>query len=253
MLYTNEIKIAIDADSLVYKACYRHQTESGVNIEQAYGEFFYEIGKIKSAVFRLIKYQKGDKVVPIIVLSPKKTFRHDLDSEYKANRPTGETIHGIKQLKLMIMHRLDNAEVHPKMEADDVVIWYARNKEYLVSAIDKDVIHACPTSCYNYNVRRWENPHMPYEIEEWYTRQALMGDATDGIKGAQNVGEERSQAWVDRFIGEPFSWSQYVDLFGDESLAIMAMNLVRMDRLHLIDGKLVHVPWEPFGDTYWEF
>ncbi len=253
MLYTNEIKIAIDADSLVYKACYRHQIEGGVNIEQAYLEFGFEIGKIKSAVFRLIKYAKGDVVIPIIILSPKKTFRHDLSSEYKMNRPTGETIHGIKQLKLMIMHRLDNAVVHSNIEADDVCIWYAKNKNYLVAAIDKDVINACPTSCYNYNVRRWEPPHMPYEIEEWYAKQALMGDSTDGIKGAEGIGVERAQAWVNRFVGEPFSWSEYTDLFGGESLAIMAMNLVRMDRLHKIDGKLVHVPWEPFGDTYWEF
>ena len=251
--YTNEINIAIDADSLVYKACYRHQIESGVNIEQAYLEFGYEIGKIKSAVFRLLQYQKGDKVVPLIVLSPKKTFRNELSTDYKANRPVGETIHGIKQLKLMIMHRLDNAFVAPGIEADDVCIWYAQTKDYLVAAIDKDVIHACPTSCYDYNKRRWESPHLPHEINEWYTKQALMGDTADNIAGAQDVGIVRAQAWVDKFIGEPYSWSGFVDLFGDESLAIMAMNLVRMDRLHMIDNKLVHVPWEPFGDTYWEF
>jgi len=250
--YTNKIRIVIDADSLVYKSCYRHQIESGVNIEQAYLEFGYEIGKIKSAVFRLMKYEKGDKVVPIIVLSPKKTFRHDLSADYKANRPKSEIIHGIKQLKLMIMHRLDNAEVHPKIEADDVGIWYAQHKEYLIAAIDKDVIMACPTSCYNYNTRRWENPHMPYEIEEWYAKQALMGDSIDGISGADDVGKIRAQKWVDRFVGEPFGWSEYTEMFGDESLAILAMNLVRMDRLKLIDNRLVHVPWEPLLDNYWE-
>jgi len=163
--FTNIIHSVIDADSLVYKSCYRHQNECGVDIEQAFLEFGYEIGKIKSAVFRLLKYQPGDKVVPIIVLSPKKTFRHLLSTDYKAKRPESEPIHGIKQLKLMIMHRLDNTAVHPMVEADDVCIWYARNKGYLVSAVDKDVIMACPTSCYDYNKRRWESPHMPYEIE----------------------------------------------------------------------------------------
>jgi 5'-3' exonuclease len=252
--YTSIIRIVIDADSLVYKSCYRHQTSDGcgVNIEQAFLEFGYEIGKIKSAVFRLLTYEKGDKVVPIILLSPKHTFRHDLSADYKANRPKSEIIHGIKQLKLMIMHRLDNAEVHPRIEADDVAIWYAEHKGYLVSAIDKDVIMACPTSCYNYNTRKWNNPHSKHEIESWYAKQALMGDSIDGIKGADDVGTIRAQAWVDKFIGEPFCWSQYVDMFGDESLAILAMNLVRMDRLRMIDEKLVHVPWKPLEDNYWE-
>jgi 5'-3' exonuclease len=252
--YTNEIKVAIDADSLVYKSCYRHQTSDGcgVNIEQAYLEFGYEVGKIKSAVFRLLKYEKGDKVVPIIVLSPKHTFRHELSSAYKEKRPVGETIHGIKQLKLMIMHRLDNAEVYPKIEADDVVIWYAKEKQYLVAAIDKDVINACPTSCYNYNSRYWNEPHLPHEIEAWYIKQALMGDNIDGVAGAQDIGAIRAQRWVDKFIGEPYSWSEFVDMFGDEHLAILSMNLVRMDRLRRINGELVHVPWRPFEDSYWQ-
>ena len=251
----NIIRVAIDSDSLVYKSCYRHQTPTGCNMEQAFLEFGYEIGKIKSAVFRLLPYKKGDKVVPIIVLSPKKTFRNDLSPDYKAKRPKQEQqpIHGIKALKIMIMDRLNNAEVHKGIEADDVVIWYAKNKEYLVSAIDKDVINACPTSCYNFNTRKWEQPHMPYEIEQWYTKQALMGDSTDGVSGAEGVGPVGAEKFVSKFVGEPYSWGQFVDLFGDEHLAKQAMNLVRMDRLHCIDDKLVWKPWEPFEDQYWEF
>ena len=253
--YTNIIKIVIDADSLVYKSCYRHQLPDGggVNIEQAYLEFGFEIGKIKSAVFRLLKYAKGDKVEPIIVLSPKRSFRHDLDEEYKGNRPTSEPIHGIKALKLMIMHRLKNALVVKNVEADDVCIWFAQNKEYLISAIDKDVINACPTSCYDYNKRRWESPHLPYEIEEWYTRQALMGDSTDNIKGAEGMGIERSLRWISKFEGELYSWSEYCDLFGGEALAEQAMNLVRMDGLVRIDGKLIWKPWNISKSNYWEY
>ena len=251
--YSNEIKIAIDADSLVYKACYRHQTESGVDIEQAFLEFGYEIGKIKSSVFRLLKYQKGDKVVPIIVLSPKKSFRHDIDSEYKGNRPVGETIHGIKQLKLLIMHRLSIAEVHKNIEADDVVIWYAINENMLVSAIDKDVINACPTSCYDYNKRRWENPHLEYEIENWYTQQALMGDSTDNIVGAQDIGPVKANKWINQFEGDLFNWTSYCTMFGAEALAEQAMNLVRMDGLVKIDDKLVWKPWDINQSNYWEY
>ena len=251
----NVVNIAIDADSLIFKACYRHQNRdnTGVDIEKAWMEFCYEIGKIRSAVFRIIQYSKDIKIRPTIILSPKKTFRNDLSEDYKSNRGP-VSIHGIKQLKLMCMHRMGEwAKVVPNIEADDVCIYYAQHHNFLVSAIDKDVINACPTSCYNYNKREWSQPHMGWEIEKWYAKQALMGDSTDGVKGAEGVGPERSEAWVNKFVGEPFSWSQFVDMFGDESLALVAMNLVRMDRLHKIDGKLIHVPWEPFGDEYWEF
>ena len=126
------IKIAIDADSIIYKGAFRHQIEGGVNIELAYYEICNEIAKICSAVWRIIQYTKGDKVVPLIVLSPKKTFRNDLSEEYKSNR-TSQSIHGIKQLKLMVMHRLKPwALVVPNVEADDVVIYYAKNYNYMV-------------------------------------------------------------------------------------------------------------------------
>jgi len=251
---TNEIPIVIDADSICYKACYRHQLPngSGVDIEQAYLEFGYEIGKIKSAVFRLLRYNKGDKVKPLIVLSPKHSFRNDLYKEYKAHRPK-DSIQGVKQLKLMIVHRLKNVIVHKNVEADDVCIWYAKHRNYLVSAIDKDVVNACPTSCYNYNKRKWENPHSDYEIEAWYVKQALMGDSEDNVPGAENFGEVRAEAWVDKYMGEPYSWSNFVDLFGDDSLAHLAMNLIRMDTVHMIDGKLQFKPWEPFDSPFWEF
>jgi len=247
------INIAIDADSIIFKACYRHQIEGGVNIELAYLEFCYEIGKVRSACFHIVKYNRNDIVKPLIVLSPKKTFRNDLSDDYKANRPA-KLMHGIKQLKLMVMSRLnDISMVVPNIEADDVVIYYAIHHGYMVAAIDKDVIMGCPTSCYNYNTRRWEHPRLPFEIEEWYTKQALMGDSVDGVKGAFNVGKIGAQKWVDKYLGEPFSWPDFVSQFSDEYTAEIAMNLVRMDGLHLINGKLEWKPWSPWGSNYWDF
>ena len=152
------------------------------------------------------------------------------------------------------MHRFDKwAKVVPNVEADDVVIYYARKHNYLVSAIDKDVIRACPTSCYDYNNRRWEQPQMPYEIEQWYAYQSLLGDKADNIMGAKGVGEVGARKWVDKYFGQLFSWSDFVNFFGDEFIAIQTMNLVRMDRLKKVGNDLVHNPWEPFQDDYWDF
>jgi len=251
------LNLAIDADSLVYKACYRHQLDfgAGVDIEKAYLEFCYEVGKIRAAVWKIISYQKGDQVIPAIVLSPKHTFRNELSEDYKANRK-GDSIHGIKQLKLMIMHRLpDWGMVAPGIEADDIVIYLASHRNYMVAAIDKDVINACETSCYNYNKGQWEQPRSKWEIERWYAKQCLMGDSTDGISGAKDVGKARAQNWIDKYIGEAMSWTSFIDMFGDESVAIQTMNLIRMDRVVEMNGKFVFKPWDPWddGNGYWDF
>ena len=251
--YTNIIWIAVDADSLVYKACYRHQNEIGVDLELAYAEFCFELGKIRSKVFKMVPFTKGDKVKAKIVLSPKRSFRHDIYPEYKGNRKKVEMIHGIKALKLLIMHRFDDAEVHKNIEADDVVIWYSNHENMFISAIDKDVINASATACYNYNTRKWTNGHLSYEVEKWYAKQALMGDSVDNIKGAPNMGEERSQQWVEKFQGDFYSWSEFSDLFGGEELAEQSMNLVRMDGLHKIDGKMAWKPWSIEESSYWEY
>ena len=249
----NVINIAIDADSLIFKACYRHQVPGGVDIELAYLEFCYEIGKIRSAVFRIVDVAKDEKVIPLIVLSPKKTFRNDLSMDYKANRPA-KLMHGIKQLKYIVMDRLKQwALVVPNVEADDVVIYYAKHHNYLVSAIDKDVTSVCPTSCYNYNYRRWEYGVPAYAVETWYAKQALMGDSTDGISGADNIGKVGAQKWVDKYEGTLFSWHDFVEKFGHEIIAEQTMNLIRMDGLQMINNQLVWKPWNIYESQYWEF
>ena len=152
--------IAIDADSLIYKACYRHQMHhttktpytkeeilASFNLELAYFEFCQEVGKIRSAPFSgtnpILTYEKGDDVQVKIVLSPRKSFRQDIFPEYKANRSKKpSTVVGIKDLKILVLKRLkDWTILIPNVEADDIVNYYAREHGYMVSAIDKDVIN----------------------------------------------------------------------------------------------------------------
>ena len=72
--------IAIDSDSIAYKACYRHMNEAknDVNLELAYYEFCGEIAKICDNVFTqgcecgknfkgIVEYEKGDLVNFLIV------------------------------------------------------------------------------------------------------------------------------------------------------------------------------------------
>ena len=228
--------LAIDADSLIYKSAYRHQNP--FNKELAYFEFCQEIGKIRSAIFDgLIEYNKGDDVNIVIVLSPRKSFRNTIYPDYKANRKS-PTIEGIKVVKLMIMDRLrDWVVLERDVEADDIVNWYAREHNYFVAAIDKDVINANPTNCYDYNKFKWSIPKSDIEIELWYLKQALMGDSTDNIKGAKGIGVAGAEKIITEMNFSP-DFETIVPYFIDREDAIMNTWLVRMDQW---DGKKINL------------
>jgi len=232
--------IAIDADSLVYKACYRWQQP--FDIEKAYFEFCQEIGKIRSAPFAgtspLFEYEKGDDVNILIVLSPKKSFRQDIYPDYKANRKSA-TIEGIRDLKLLILKRMkDWVKLVPNVEADDVVNYYAREHNYLVAAIDKDVINANPTHTYNYNKFEWNEPRSDWEIERWYLKQTLMGDSTDNIKGAEGIGPAKAEKIIKSLWS--FDLDGIAEYFKDETDLMLNHWLVRMD---MFNGKEI-VLWQ---------
>jgi len=255
--------IAIDADSLIYKSAYRHQLrsnkdvtytqeeiEASWNIELAYFEFCQEIGKIRSAPFAgnepLLEYTKGDEVEVLIVFSPKKSFRNELspsgvkfrenkkggdpiDCGYKANRKSPSII-GLRDLKVMVMERLkDWVQIVANVEADDVVNYYAREHNYMVAAIDKDVINANPTHSYNYNKFTWTQPHSEYEIEKWYLIQTLMGDTTDNVAGAPGIGETKAKNIVEA-LDLGYHLDNIVEHFDSEHDAIFNHWLVRMDQ-----------------------
>ena len=229
-------KIAIDADSLLYKACYRHQNP--FHLEMAYMELMGEIAKIKSKVFDLYTYETGDEVRPLIVFSPSVSFRNAMYPEYKAKRRKNDT-EGIEELKALTIQRLPSITILVEgVEADDIVNYMARAHNCLVSAIDKDVIHANPTHVFNYNKQVWVSPKPAFQIERWYLVQALWGDNTDNIKGAKNIGEVKANRIVDDMVVPEFDGIK--EHFEDDYDALMNYRLVRMDQFN---GEKI-VLWE---------
>lgn len=247
-----EYKIAIDADSLVNIALSRHPLEElGIdsngkkmfNGELAYAEFCYEIGKIKGAVFLgLNDYEKGDSVKCKVILSARRNFRYDIYPDYKAKRPP-RSEERIFLMKLIYDRLSSIVEIHKNVEADDVVIQYAKEGWY-VAAIDKDVINACTTYCYNYKKYTWSEPRTEFAIEGWYLMQALMGDSTDNIKGAKGIGEKKAFAIVDEMEYKTFA--NIIEYFDSYEDALTSMRLVRMDQWN---GKEV-ILWEPTTEEH---
>lgn len=231
--------IGIDADSILYKACYRSQLvnkrdgpvytdedrKQSFDIEQAYFEFVGTICGIRTAVYSKFGKELGEgetlQVDFDIVFSPKKTFRNDLYPAYKANRKPA-SIFGIGELKKLIQSRLYTIEVE-NVEADDVVMTYE-----LIACIDKDIYTHSPVPCFNYNKYEWTEPLSEEEIEDNYYIQALKGDSTDNIKGAKGIGPKKAEQIVlDQLVDIRDTFSEYFD---SREEAEMNMRLVRMDQ-----------------------
>ncbi len=231
--------LVIDADSMLYQCCYRHQDEYEERkfciLELAYMDFVGAIYSIKSKIYGQFDLQKDDSIEFEIIFSPKHTFRHDLTSTYKANRK-GTDIVGIPELKSMVQIRLGATEV-PLMEADDIVITRAYEKEnVIIACIDKDIFTHSPVYCFNYTKWEWIIPSSEEEIEQQYWIQAIMGDSTDGIKGVKGIGKVGAEKLV-YDVFEPFTYDKYVSLFDSEEDAILSMRLVRLDQYK--KGELV--------------
>ncbi len=254
--------LVIDADSILYTACYNSQLvnkksidveypeeerKESFNIERAYLNFCSTISRIESMVFskhreEYIKGQwRGKDIIDGLVInteiifSPKHTFRNELSDIYKSNRKPSD-IFGISDLKNLVFERLNATQVE-LVEADDIVITRAYELENVyIACIDKDIYTHSPVPCILYNEWEWTDAVDKETIEEEYYYQAIMGDSTDGIKGVTGIGKVGARALVSNAL-EPMTYEKYVSLFDTEEDAILSMRLVRMDQFK--NGKLV--------------
>lgn len=245
--------LVIDADSMLYTCCYRHQVvveekmyedffgtqkQNGYTyckLEYAYMDFVSIIDRMRSMLWMKYELTKEDSVEFEIIFSPKKTFRNKLSSIYKSNRKA-TTIVGINDLKNMVFDRL-NATQSDIVEADDLVISRAYESENVtIGCIDKDIYSHSPVPCINYKKWEWTDAVDEETIEEEYYYQAIMGDSTDCIKGVVGIGEKGARALVSNAL-EPMTYDKYVSLFDTKEDAILSMRLVRMDQFK--NGELV--------------
>ena len=245
-------KIAIDADSLIYKAIMRNPDDK--TLELAYAEFWGEIAKIKSQIFKtytnpngLVTYQKGDSIFTLILFSPSKTFRNEINENYKSNRPPPPP--EVVRLKKMVMKRMgDMVWIKKGIEADDTIIYFMNKEGYFGAAIDKDVKNASTNYVLDYNKNKWQLPSTITRIEEWYVEQSIMGDSTDGIPGVSGMGVSKARKFIKDNNGRP-SYDDWCALFENEEEAILSMQLVRMDQYNPDTGITLWSPEDWCLDT----
>ena len=230
-------KLAIDSDSCIFKACHRYK--NNWNIELAYMDFMFQIGTIQNKC-----YQRLAKIEEIkICLTSSTNFRYDIYPEYKANRKkivdtdALQLKERVKELKKVIYQRVKSLVlVSSVWEADDYMIQLSE-KGWILAAIDKDVINASRTSCYDYNKNEWVDGKEVSDIEEWYLVQTIMGDSGDGWNFVKGKGEKFANKFVNELSKGTKGFSEYVDLFPTPSECLIANQVCRMNQ-HDGDGNL---------------
>lgn len=163
----------IDGDSLCYLCSKEELEESQELITDLVTNILLETGSEYYYLF----------------LSEGKYFRHQVNKQYKSNRPP-TTLLWIKELKQLLKDKF-LAESWKGVEADDAVAYKAKElrDEYdiLICAMDKDVKGQVPGNHYNYRKLEYSTT-TEAEAELFLHVQSCAGDAGDAIKGLPGVG-----------------------------------------------------------------
>lgn len=275
-------KIAlIDADTLAWTSALAAQQEMQVLPDTFYTEL--ELDAIKtnptfdeeSMTYSLIDIDMAmqlahDKLQRIYELSGcrscelhfsggRENFRYMLFSDYKANRTGMKVPDGLYELKLKLCEKY-NGVIHTKWEADDYVVFAMEQapENYVLCAVDKDVINSVVGTHFNYYESGAFNKDMHYVTTEegtaklWPYIQCMTGDTSDGIAGVKGIGPKTALKFVNENMTHVELWegvlSAYKSKDMDESQALLNMRLVNMHQLVNLGTEVGIKLWEPTNE-----
>ena len=205
------MKLLIDADFIVYKACAAAETEIDwgddtilvtSNFSDAYGATKREITKLEN---------KFGSLSPIILFfSDAVNFRKKILAEYKGHRNRKKPC-GYKRV-INALGKEYKVIIKPELEADDSMGIYAtRYPDNMIVSPDKDM-RQIPGQLYNFDETFTITPE---EGASWHLIQTLAGDQTDGYGGVPGIGVKRA---VSLFEEKGYSWETVVNAFVERDL-----------------------------------
>ena len=172
-------------------------------------------GAIKGVISMIKKILIDHPESPLAVVfdAKGKTFRHDMYSEYKANRPPmpEDLVQQIEPIHQIITLMGIKLIMIPGVEADDVIgtlAEQARQKQLdtVISTGDKDMTQLV---CKNVSVVNTMSGELLNEsgvlkkfgVEPKYITDylALIGDKSDNVPGVEKVGPKTAVKWLDEF------------------------------------------------------
>ena len=205
------MKLLIDADFIVYKACAAAESEVDFgddvilvtsNFSDAYGATKREITKLEN---------KFGSLSPIILFfSDAVNFRKKILAEYKGHRNRKKPC-GYKRV-INALGKEYKVIIKPELEADDSMGIYAtRYPDNMIVSPDKDM-RQIPGQLYNFDETFTITPE---EGASWHLIQTLAGDQTDGYGGVPGIGVKRA---VSLFEEKGYSWETVVNAFVERDL-----------------------------------
>lgn len=235
----------IDADSLLYKIGFGLEDAIDWDCDGNYS-YYTDIEKQKTTLQQMI-----DSILFVtgcddyeLHLTSGKNFRDKVVDDYKHNRVDSRKPTGFHELKQYAVDEL-GAIINEGIEADDMVVYKRTNLDnYILCAIDKDVLYQTVGTHYNYGreefitVNEWEALRFKYY-------QCIAGDPVDGYKGVPGYGPKKADKALEECKTERDLWLATLLCYRSKKMKrSQAIATMRLADMHQYNGKSVTL-WTP--------
>lgn len=224
------MKLLFDADMLIYRFCCACQEDSPFNKELVLKACPTETWdtiqmRVKQCV-ELASAHFDESIEVVMVLSPKeKTFRYDLFPEYKANRKDI-----VKPVLLSEMYKKIQKEYHTEiwdnLEADDVLGVLADQGNTCIVSNDKD-LKQIETN--HMSLSEPEFIEYSYYGEQFFLKQCIAGDSTDGYYGVPGIGMKKAEKILN---AKGWTWDTVVSCY-TEAMSPKTKNGKKVESVNL--------------------
>jgi len=238
------MKLLIDADFIVYKACAAAETEIdwGDDVILVTSKFSDAFKAATREISKLKGHFMWDIPSVILFFSDSKNFRKEILPDYKGHRNRKKPC-GYKRV-INELKKSYEVIVMPTLEADDAMgIYSTKHPGCTICSPDKDM-RQIPGNLYN-----MEDFTLISETDgaKWHLVQSLSGDQTDGYAGLIGVGVKRATTL---FESKGYSWKTVVDAYVEKGFteddALLNARLARILTVDDYDFETRKpIPWTP--------
>lgn len=244
----------VDADSIIYRVGFAiedkviwNEAEAEAGLEEPEIEYYTDLNAcfrtIDQHIENILFATEADDV--FLVFTGKNNFRENNPLGYKEHRKELRKPEGFDEIKKYIQGKY-HSKICDGYEADDYVVYeyLNSNKDYVLCAIDKDVLYQTPGTHYNYIT---DDYVVVTEVEalRFGYYQCLVGDVSDGYKGCPGIGKVKASKILEELTTEKEMWLAVVAAYEEKGLTIDdAINTMRLASMHQLTAKGV-VLWDP--------
>lgn len=235
------MKLLIDADYIVYKACAAAEDEInfGDDVILVVSKFSEAMKNVERDLTKIKGEFMWDTPDMILFFSDSKNFRKKIYADYKGHRNRKKPC-GYRRVITELGKRYELIRL-PELEADDAMGIYAtEHPGNIIVSPDKDM-RQIPGKLYDMKETVTIDPE---DGRRWHLIQSLAGDQTDGYGGCPGIGVKRA---VTLFEDGGYNWDVVVKAFADkdlgEDVALMNAQLAKILTNTEYDGQVI--PWHP--------